>query len=112
MTGEELYEALVQWPAYQELHDRLSGDEHDPRTSDPGDLVGCIARYGQLRAAAAIYATYITADLDDAEHVVAELLELAAAGRRPRYGREITPDFYAQLQRALNDPSHSGGATP
>ncbi len=44
-------------------------------------------------------------DLDDAAHVLDELLELAAAGRRPRYGREFGPAFCDALNRYLMEPS-------
>lgn len=93
LGGGALYEIFVQWPAYQELHERLGGDG---RTSDPRDLIGKVAAYGHDRAASAIFAGGVTADLADAEHVLGELLELAAAGRRPRYGAEIR-DFLDYL---------------
>lgn len=94
MTRDELYEVLVLWGAYQDLHERLGGD---PRYADPRDLIGKVAAFGRARAAAAIFASAATADLADAEHVLEELLELAAAGRRPRYGAELGADFIAEL---------------
>lgn len=100
------YEVFVQWGAYGELWSRLSGD--DARTADPRDLIGKVAAYGYDRAAAAIFAAGITADLGDAEHVLSELLDLAAAGRRPRYGREIHPSFGDLLTSGLLDGAEDG----
>lgn len=109
METTELYEVFVQWGAYSELHERLGGDA---RTSDPRDLIGKVAAYGHGRAAAAIYAGGMTADLADAEHVLGELLELAADGRRPRYGNEIRPAFSHELIQALQPDTHERSSNP
>lgn len=106
ISDAELYEVFVLWGAYAELHERLGGD---PRTSDPYDLIGKVAGYGQDRAAAAIFAGGCTTDLGDAEHVLDELLELAAAGRRPRYGNEIRPDFIVALSTNVS-PNEGAGS--
>ncbi len=98
----DLYEVFVLWAAYQVLHEHLGGD---PRTSDPRDLIGRVAAWGHDRAAAALFAGATALDLDDAAHVLDELLELAAAGRRPRYGREFGPAFCDALNRYLMEPS-------
>jgi len=109
VTPAELYEVFVQWAAYQELHEVLGGD---PRTSDPRDLIGKVAAYGHDRAAAAIVDSYLLVDIDDAELVLGELLDLAATGRRPRYGRELGTDFCIRLSRELCTPQDHEGATP
>lgn len=109
MTREELYEVLVLWGAYQDLHERLGGD---PRTADPRDLIGKVAAFGRARAASAIFASACTTDLADAEHVLDELLELAARRRRPRYGAELGPDFLAELLGTTpSTASNSEGAS-
>ncbi len=98
MRPSELYEVFVLWAAYSELHERFADDA---RTADPRDLIGRVAAYGHERAAAAIFVAGVTTDLDDARHVLHELLELAADNRRPRYGIEVEPDFHAQLTQVL-----------
>ncbi|MDP2712331.1 MAG: hypothetical protein Q8O56_14025 [Solirubrobacteraceae bacterium] len=108
LADTAIYEVFVQWAAYGELCERL-GDQ-DARTSDPRDLIGKVAAYGHGRAAAAIFAAGVTADYADAQHVLKELLDLAAHGRRPRYGNEVDPDFYAQLTGA-HPPHEPGGTT-
>jgi hypothetical protein len=109
LDPRDVYEVFVQWPAYMELHDRLGGD---PRETDPRDLIGRVAAYGHDRAAATIFAGGVTADLDDAAHVLDELLELAHDGRRPRYGREMHPDFATELVRLTGTQATDGGITP
>lgn len=106
----EIYEAFVQWHAYAELHELVCGG--DARTADPRGLVAGVEQLGHEQAAAAIFAGGVIPCLDDGRHVLDELLELAAAGRRPRYGREIHPDFYAQLTGGLNASRDHEGATP
>lgn len=110
MQPHEVYEALVLWRAYQELHKRLGGD---PRTSDPRDLIGKVAAYGHDRAAAAIFDSASTTSLADADHVLRELLELASTGRRPRYGNEIRPNFLDELvaDLATNASSTEGAGS-
>lgn len=105
----EIYEAFVQWRAYAELHELVCGG--DARTSDPGELVAGVEHFGHERAAAAIFAGGVIPCLDDACHILDELLALAADGRRPRYGREIHPDFYAQLTEGLTASQDHEGAT-
>lgn len=108
MDQAELYEVFIQWGAYAELRERFGGD---PRTSDPYDLIGNVAGMGHDRAAAAIFAAGCTVDLEDAEHVLEELLQLARTGRRPRYGNEIRPDFIVELVDELaSNPRHHEGA--
>ncbi len=53
MTDSEIYEALVLWPAYAELCERLG---RDPHTSDPCGLSGKVAAYGHGRCVAVIFA--------------------------------------------------------
>lgn len=108
MRAADLYEVFVLWSAYNELHERVGGNA---RTSDPRDLVGKVAAYGHERAAAAICAEGIAIDFQEGQLVLAELLALAANGRRPRYGNEITPDFHTQLTQALQ-PDNPEGAAP
>lgn len=105
MSDDDLYEALILFRAYQGLQERLGAA--DARDSDPADLIGKVAGYGHARAAAAIFADGYAPDLADAEHILGELLAYAGAGRRPRYGREIHPDFVRLV--VLH---HHEGATP
>lgn len=106
----EIYEAFVQWHAYAELYERLC--EGDPRTGDPRELANEILAVGHDRAAATIFAGGVIPCLEEARLVLDELLELTTNGRRPRYGREIYPDFYAQLTEGLLAPEHEGATSP
>lgn len=90
-----LYEVLVLWRAYQCVYERFTGC--DARTGSPGELVGAVARHGHARAAAGLFADAHTDNLADGADLLDELLELARAGRRPRYARELGDAFCAEL---------------
>ncbi len=91
LTREELYEAFVQYHAYANLHEQLC--DGDPRTSRPSALVELVAAVGHERCAELILEQGAIPSMDDARYVLDELLDLAGVNRRPRYGREIHPDF-------------------
>lgn len=110
LAPTDIYEAFVQWHAYAELYERLC--EGDARTGDPRELANEIFATGQERAASIIFAGGVIPCLDDARLIVDELLELTTNGRRPRYGREIYPDFYAQLTEGLLAPEPKGATSP
>lgn len=88
MTAADLvHEWLVLWPAWQSIASYVSRD--DPRTADPCSVFGAACAVDHDRLAARLYGEHLGDSLEDAASILDELLEMARAGRRPRYGAEL-----------------------
>jgi hypothetical protein len=80
-------ELLVLWPAWQTIVEFVS--RTDPRDADPQSIYGSACATDLGRVTALLYAYQHGDTLEDAAAILGEVLAMAAAGRRPRYGREL-----------------------
>lgn len=88
MTAEALIrEVFYLWPVWADLVEYVSMDH--PREADPQSVFGAACALDRDRLVARLYGGGHGDSIEEAAELLELILELAQAGRRPRYGREV-----------------------
>lgn len=86
MIDPLIREAFELWPAWCTIVGHIS--RSDPRDACPQSVYGSALATDRDRLAALLYAHHHGESMSDANALLTELLAMAKAGRRPRFGRE------------------------